>query len=92
MNGTAYTFEVRARSSAGEGEEAQVSTTPGEVCGRTKEIADAITAATSQSGCGDVTTAHLAAITELVKTGGGTIHGTEERGLRGTVRADQARS
>ena len=70
VNGTAYTFEVRARSSAGEGEEAQVATTPGEVCGRTKEIADAIVAAAAQSGCGDVTTTHLAAITELVTTGG----------------------
>ena len=69
-NGTAYTFEVRARSAAGEGPEAQATTTPGEVCGRTRAIANAIVAAASVSACGDVTTTHLAVITELVKTGG----------------------
>ena len=70
LNGTSYTFEVRARSAAGGGPEAQATTTPGEVCGRTKEIADAIVAEASVTACGDVTTAHLAAITELTKTGG----------------------
>ena len=69
-NGTAYTFEVRARSAAGDGEAAQDATKPGEVCARTKQIADAIVAAAAQSGCGDVTTTHLAGITELVKTEG----------------------
>ena len=69
-NGTSYTFEVRARSAAGGGPEAQATTTPGEVCGRTKEIADAIVSEASVTACGDVTTAHLAAITELTKTGG----------------------
>ena len=64
-NSVAYTFEVRARSAAGEGPEAQATTTPGEVCGRTKKIANAIVAASPVSGCGDVTTIHLAAITEL---------------------------
>ena len=68
-NGTQYTFEVRARNAAGNGAEAQVMAKPGEVCGRTKPIADAIVAASPASECGDVTTAHLAGITELVKTG-----------------------
>ena len=90
VNGTAYTFEVRARSSAGGGEEAQVSTTPGEVCGRTKAIADAITAAAAQSGCGDVTTTHLAAITELVKTGGNipTLKSGDFAGLSGLTKLE----
>ena len=69
-NGTAYTFEVRARSAAGEGPEAQATTTPGEVCGRTRAIANAIVSAASVSACGDVTATDLAGITELVKTGG----------------------
>ena len=72
-NGTPYTFEVRARSAAGGGEAAQVSTKPGEVCGRTKQIADAIVAEASVSRCGDVTTTHLAGITELVTTVRGAI-------------------
>ena len=69
-NGTAYTFEVRARSAAGEGPGAQATTTPGEVCGRTRAIANAIVSAASVSACGDVTATDLAGITELVKTGG----------------------
>ena len=69
-NGTTYTFEVRARSAAGGGPEAQATTTPGEVCGRTRAIANAIVSAASVSACGDVTTADLAGITELTKTGG----------------------
>ena len=52
VNNTPYTFEVRARSAAGEGPEAQATTTPGEVCGRTKVITDAIVAAATVSGAG----------------------------------------
>ena len=69
-NGTSYTFEVRARSAAGGGPEAQATTTPGEVCGRTPQIRDAIVGAAPVSACGDVTAAHLAAITALTETGG----------------------
>ena len=65
VNGTTYTFEVRARSAAGGGEGTQATAAPNEVCGRSQQVREAIVAATPATHCSGVTTAHLAAITEL---------------------------
>ena len=64
-NGTSYTFAVRARSAAGEGKAAQDTAKPGEVCGRTAQVRDAIVREAPVSACEDVTASHLAAITAL---------------------------